>query len=763
MNKNRFLSSLVFYTGSYARGGLLAVLLLYLGIILWFSISLRIQDRRLAEEARSYSQSSSQEISATLSGIVDSLSSGLQGLERRDSGSVHKYVRQIIHENEQGYLSTAFNWERDSLQIRYAYCQNGELLRSDRIPLSQSHPYYKEIRSEGRARITPPYTDQVCHDQSIEQLVVSVAVPLIGEQEEYRGMVVADFDLQGFLEKLLPDTGSYQVSFLWRDGDSSYQQLSGSGLLSQWNGSHPRFSDFNFLPPGQGGPFEIGEEKEFQVGGFGYYYYPFQNEPLQGLEGEMGFLLIRSRQIASFRWEWVLLATLLLLPFLAFLWFADRQQRQILQEIRNFSALVYAAKDQQQLIEQVFAFLKNWNPRCQMVVMAELRGQEGRLSFVAEEFAKENRIAIRSLEDLSGQAERSFRLDDPEISWRPFVQCLSSGKVLFFDDYHAYLAKKPAAAASPDEGALPKSLLVVPIWDGEGRIAGAFSMQSKESRAFAPRDRFLLEKLGGVALLTLEKLRAMQELRESLSSQLALNEEKKQALEAIERLQSQQTELYLLFLHQIRSFPIKVNDLLQTLKAEESSLLPQPVQKIRELTARINEFFQAFAPYLRSEINELPLRPEYLDLQRVIKGIWHQYRPLAVEKELEFIQEGDPRIQLLADPLFLKAILQVILHNAIKFSPGKGSIHVHSQVNQGEVHIAIKDQGPGIGPEKIAVIQEMLEKGNIPENAARFHNESGLGLGLFLAARMAKKIGAVLAIDCPEDQGCTLHVTLSLK
>jgi two-component system OmpR family sensor kinase len=119
--------------------------------------------------------------------------------------------------------------------------------------------------------------------------------------------------------------------------------------------------------------------------------------------------------------------------------------------------------------------------------------------------------------------------------------------------------------------------------------------------------------------------------------------------------------------------------------------------------------------------------------------------------------EASDEVIVLADPERLRQCLENVLGNAIQHSPHEAPVHVvvgkENQSGGPFGHLKIKDEGPGIPPEILPRIFERFAAG------AR---SSGLGLGLYLAKRIAAAHGGDLIAESPPGRGACFTLTVPL-
>ncbi len=113
-------------------------------------------------------------------------------------------------------------------------------------------------------------------------------------------------------------------------------------------------------------------------------------------------------------------------------------------------------------------------------------------------------------------------------------------------------------------------------------------------------------------------------------------------------------------------------------------------------------------------------------------------------------------IHLHADETALKQITINLLSNAIKFTPPGGTVNLSASLKaDGGLSLKVTDTGIGMTREEI---QEALEPFRQVRN--RQHSGEGTGLGLPLAAELAKLHGGSLTIESTPDRGTAVTVNI---
>lgn len=105
------------------------------------------------------------------------------------------------------------------------------------------------------------------------------------------------------------------------------------------------------------------------------------------------------------------------------------------------------------------------------------------------------------------------------------------------------------------------------------------------------------------------------------------------------------------------------------------------------------------------------------------------------------------------DPDRLEQALQNLAANALRHTPDGGAITLSSTIEQGAIHVRVRDTGPGIPPEHLPLIFERFYKA---DSARRAAGGSGLGLSI-VKAIVEQHRGSIAASN---DHGAVFDITL---
>jgi len=115
--------------------------------------------------------------------------------------------------------------------------------------------------------------------------------------------------------------------------------------------------------------------------------------------------------------------------------------------------------------------------------------------------------------------------------------------------------------------------------------------------------------------------------------------------------------------------------------------------------------------------------------------------------KLDLILAAD-NLTTYTEPNIMKIVLRNILSNAIKFTPGGGSISISCRDKDRYLELRIRDSGVGMSKEELA---KLLKQGL--QAKAGTDQELGMGMGIRLSLGYLKLLGVELQVTSEENQG----------
>lgn len=146
---------------------------------------------------------------------------------------------------------------------------------------------------------------------------------------------------------------------------------------------------------------------------------------------------------------------------------------------------------------------------------------------------------------------------------------------------------------------------------------------------------------------------------------------------------------------------------------------------------------------LQSDDFALDLAP--VDLSELLSDVAMSARALCTQKGLTFAcEEPSAHPQVMGDYSRLRQMLMIAVDNAVKFTPpGRG---VRLWLDEAQRSVSVADEGPGIPAAEVPLIFERFHHTRDPSH-------EGAGLGLAIAAEIARRHGVTISVASEEGRG----------
>lgn len=246
--------------------------------------------------------------------------------------------------------------------------------------------------------------------------------------------------------------------------------------------------------------------------------------------------------------------------------------------------------------------------------------------------------------------------------------------------------------------------------------------------------------------ISLEKLPPPGDQKEVLYQDTikALNRERMQAKNSVETLLGEMTDYYTMWVHQIKT-PIAGARLLLQEREDGYEILEQ--------LFRIEEYVEMVLGYLRTEDMAADMRLESISLDEIIRWQIHRFARSFIGKKLSLSYSGVEE-QVVTDRKWLGFVIGQILSNALKYTKTGGiSIFMSPKVPG---TLVIQDTGIGIRKEDLP---RVFERGFTGFNGRE--ESRSTGIGLYLSAKIMKKLGHTLYLESQPGKGTTAFLGLA--
>ena len=164
--------------------------------------------------------------------------------------------------------------------------------------------------------------------------------------------------------------------------------------------------------------------------------------------------------------------------------------------------------------------------------------------------------------------------------------------------------------------------------------------------------------------------------------------------------------------------------------------------------------------FSKIEAGRIDLLAEPFDLRAVVEGVVELLAPKAQGKGIEIAAFVAPEVpaRVVGDQDRLRQILVNLAGNAVKFTEAGGVGVIVEQGRDGVLSLAVHDTGPGIAEDRVPSLFEEFEQGD----AELSRRHGGTGLGLAITRRIVERMQGEIAVDSTVGEGAVFEQALGV-
>lgn len=178
-----------------------------------------------------------------------------------------------------------------------------------------------------------------------------------------------------------------------------------------------------------------------------------------------------------------------------------------------------------------------------------------------------------------------------------------------------------------------------------------------------------------------------------------------------------------------------------------------------EESKRLKHIVEDLFTLARADAGQYPLAPAKFYLDELAAECARNVRALASAKKIALQCETPKELPVTADEELIRRMILNLLDNAIKYTPGGGTVTIASGERNPEYFISVQDTGPGIpSPLRDRIFERFFR---VDKARARPENDGGgAGLGLSIASWIAKAHGGRVELTRSDESGSTFTIFL---
>ncbi|MDQ2659279.1 MAG: HAMP domain-containing histidine kinase [Verrucomicrobiota bacterium] len=236
---------------------------------------------------------------------------------------------------------------------------------------------------------------------------------------------------------------------------------------------------------------------------------------------------------------------------------------------------------------------------------------------------------------------------------------------------------------------------------------------------------------------------ALRQLGESNEKLVTLNKEK--------------TEFLGIVSHDLRNPLTTVIAFSQILESNERPAeVPKMSRAIHAAGARMRDLITNLLDANAVEEGRFSCKLERCEVDALVTQSIENNQMNAIRKRIDFEVASATGLALKADQSTTVQVLDNLISNAIKYSPMSTTVRIRTATDNGQVLIAVQDEGPGLSEgDQTKLFQKFTRLSAQPTGG-----ESSTGLGLSIVKRMAEAMAGSIACESVLGHGATFTVRL---
>lgn len=175
-------------------------------------------------------------------------------------------------------------------------------------------------------------------------------------------------------------------------------------------------------------------------------------------------------------------------------------------------------------------------------------------------------------------------------------------------------------------------------------------------------------------------------------------------------------------------------------------------KRLSSLTGTVDELLE----WARMQLGGISAYPAKVNVSNVVQENANLFHTLIERKNIDFKIDAPLEMEAWIDENHFKVAIRNLIHNAIKYTNGGGSINVVGNQNEKETIVKIKDSGVGMSTDQINSIIKM----EIQKSKEGTDKEMGAGLGLSLSLGLLEKNNCQVFVTSEIDKGTTIEIKI---
>jgi signal transduction histidine kinase len=171
---------------------------------------------------------------------------------------------------------------------------------------------------------------------------------------------------------------------------------------------------------------------------------------------------------------------------------------------------------------------------------------------------------------------------------------------------------------------------------------------------------------------------------------------------------------------------------------------------INSESKRLARMVEIFLNVERLSAGQMELKREPIAVKELVEQCVERTRPLAERKRISItLTPIGEDLQITGDRELMEYACYNLLTNAVKYSPQRTEVSAFAWKENGQIHIAVQDQGIGIDQKEVKQIFQKFYRTKKAEESG----EAGTGIGLSIVQQIVEQHGGEIGVTSKPGEG----------
>ena len=210
--------------------------------------------------------------------------------------------------------------------------------------------------------------------------------------------------------------------------------------------------------------------------------------------------------------------------------------------------------------------------------------------------------------------------------------------------------------------------------------------------------------------------------------------------------------------HELRSPIARIRLALTLARQSDDPERREMLDRIEQDTIQLDSMLERILALARLESGQHKPQFEPLSLNEIVDDVLYDAKFEAASTDATITYEGEEGIQVNGDEGLLHSAIENLVRNAIFYSGENGRIEVQLKRSQGKACLTVRDNGPGVPEDKLALIFKPFYR----VDDARGTATGGMGLGLAIVRNAVSAHGGDVMVKNVMPHGFEITFTIPL-